>query len=127
MYCAYLESCGNPLCGVPTLLPQFGVIMQWTFSPIRTRIRRVSAYVQCTAGCGPDLVSQVAVAGAFSKGIYDGGAGLVSDCTGVFNWGIHQLEYINEQNLAVVVKRTDYNGSFFEYQTYWLNVVTWIR
>ena len=74
VYCAYLEFCGNPACGGPTLLPQFGVIMETSFSPIC--IWRVSAYVQCMAGCCSNLVSQVDVPGAFSNGTYDGGAGL---------------------------------------------------
>ena len=36
-YYAYLEFCGSPFCGGPTLLPQFGVIMESSFSPIQPR------------------------------------------------------------------------------------------
>ena len=117
VYGAYLAYCQDS-----TRLPQFGLIMTSSFSPIR--IWRVDAYRRCNAaGCGVDLVSQVDVPDAFSNGT-DDGDGLTFDCLKTYNRGITQLEYVNEYNIAVTVAHTDVNASFIEYRTYWLNVQT---
>ena len=117
VYEAYLNYCRNN-----QKLPQFGLIMESSFSPIR--IWRVDAYRRCDAsGCGANLVSQVDIPDAFSNGTYDSGE-LSYDCTKSYNEAIEQLEYINEINIAVTVKRTDVTASLVEYHTYWLNVQT---
>ena len=117
VYGAYLTYCRDSV-----QLPQFGLIMTSSFSPIR--VWRVDAYRRCNAaGCGSDLVSQVDIPDAFSNGT-DDGSGLTWDCLRSYNEGITQLEYINSANIAVTVRRTDVNGSFVEYRTYWLNADT---
>ena len=59
---------------------------------------------------------------------------LSSDCEGAFNVSIVRLEYLNEDNIAVVMKYSAYseydvqtgaaNGSQSGYRTYWLNPPT---
>ena len=118
VYDAYINYCKKS-----TVLPQFGLIMASSFSPIR--IWRVDAYRRCSsAGCGFNLVEQVDIPDAFSNGTFDGGASLTSDCLKTYNEGITQLEYINDANIAVTVKHTDVNGSFVDYRVYWLNAQT---
>lgn len=118
VYDAYLNYCRNN-----QRLPQFGLIMTSSFSPIR--VWRVDAYRRCDAGgCGADLVSQADLPDAFSSGASSDGAELTYDCARSFNEGVEQLEYINENNIAVTVRRTDVTASFVEHRTYWLNAQT---
>ena len=59
---------------------------------------------------------------------------LSSDCEGSFNVSIVQLEYLNEDNIAIVMKYSTYSelnvhtgamrGNGSGYRTYWLNPVT---
>ena len=115
VYAAYFDFCTKK-----ELLPQFGIIMTSSFSPIR--IWRVDAYQRCNAaGCGANLVLQVDNPGAFSNGTFGDGQDRSSECTKTYNARITQLEYINEVNIAVTVLHTDVNSSFEEYRTYWLN------
>ena len=115
VYDAYLSYCRSDGVAVD----KFGLIMTSSFSPIR--IWRVEAYRRCTAaGCGPDLVKQADVPDAFSSGSGDG-ADLTWDCTRTYNEGITQLEYVNEANVAVTVRRTSVDASVLEYRTYWLH------
>jgi hypothetical protein len=117
VYEAYLNYCRDN-----QRLPQFGLIMVSSFSPIR--IWRVDAYRRCDdSGCGADLVRQVDIPDAFSNGTMDGGE-LTYDCTKAYNEAIDQLEYIDEYNIAVTVRRTDVSASFVEHRTYWLNAQT---
>ena len=117
VYDAYLTYCRD---GAD--LPQFGLIMTSSFSPIR--IWRVDAYRRCGAGgCGPDLVKQADIPDAFSQGV-DDGQSLTWDCVRTYNEGITSMEYINEANIAVTVRHTSVDGSVMEYRTYWLHVAT---
>jgi hypothetical protein len=117
VYDAYLTYCRG---GVD--LPQFGLIMTSSFSPIR--IWRVDVYRRCGAGgCGTDLVKQADIPDAFSEG-EDDGHSLTWDCVKTYNEGITQMEYINEANIAVTVRHTSVNGSIVEYKIYWLHVTT---
>ena len=117
VYDAYLTFCRDSV-----QLPQFGLIMTSSFSPIR--IWRVAAYRRCDqAGCGADLVSQADVPDAFSNGT-DDGSGLTWDCARAYNEGVTQLEFVNAANIAVTVRRTDVRASFVEYRVYWLHVDT---
>jgi hypothetical protein len=116
---AYLRYCSN---SHPEEISQFGLIMVSSYSPIR--IWRVDAYRRCTsAGCGPNLVAQVDIPGAFSDGTFSG-TSLRSDCDKNFSDAITQLEYVNEINIAVTVRYTDVSGSFVQYRTYWLHAET---
>jgi hypothetical protein len=119
VFSAYLNYCKNRYKGT---LPQFGLIMVSSYSPIR--IWRVEAYRRCSkSGCGPDLVAQADIPEAFSDGTFDSSS-FSSDCLQTYNDAITQLEYVNERNIAVTVRHTNVNQSLLEYRTYWLNVKT---
>ena len=119
VYDAYLSFCRGG-----AKLPEFGLIMTSSFSPLR--IWRVAAYRRCdAAGCGANVVRQADVPDAFSNGT-DDGSGLTWDCTRAYNEGIVQLEFINAVNIAVTVRRTDVRASFVQYRTYWLHVETMV-
>ena len=116
---AYLDYCANRY---KDALPQFGLIMVSSYSPIR--IWRVDAYQRCTqSGCGPNLVAQADIPDAFSDGTFNSDS-FASDCLQTYNDVITQLEYVNELNIAVTVRYTDVNQSFVQYRTYWLNIDT---
>ena len=117
VYDAYLNYCRHGSL-------QFGIIMVSSFSPIR--IWRVDAYRRCgQQGCGTNLVRQADIPDAFSSGAFDPtGASLTSDCQRTYNEGIEQLEYVNEVNIAITVKRTDVNASFEQHVVYWLHPET---
>jgi hypothetical protein len=117
VYDAYLTYCRG---GVD--LPQFGLIMTSSFSPIR--IWRVDAYRRCGVdGCGSNLVKQADIPDAFSNGV-DDGQSLTWDCVKTYNEGITSMEYINEANIAITVRHTKVDGSMVQYKTYWLHVTT---
>jgi len=119
VFSAYLNYCQNRYKGT---LPQFGLIMVSSYSPIR--IWRVDAYRRCSkSGCGPNLVAQADIPEAFSDGTFDSSS-FSSDCLQTYNDKITQLEYVNERNVAVTVRHTNVNQSILEYRTYWLNVNT---
>ena len=119
VYNAYLNYCRVGT----TDLPQFGLIMTSSFSPIR--IWRVDAYRRCGAGgCGPDLVRQADIPDAFSRSRDNTGRSLTWDCVKTYNEAITHLEYINEVNIAVTVHHTSVNGTISEYRVYWLNIAT---
>ena len=75
-------------------------------------------------GCGVDLVKQIDIPDAFSRGNDDGGQSLTWDCVKTYNEGITHMEYINEANIVITVRHTSVNGSVMEYKTYWLHVAT---
>lgn len=121
VYDAYLNYCRVGVSDSD--LPQFGLIMTSSFSPIR--IWRVDAYRRCGAdGCGSDLVLQADIPDAFSNSKDDSGQSLMWDCVKTYNEGIAHLEYINEANIAVTVHHTSVNGTVSEYRVYWLNIAT---
>ena len=121
VYNAYLHYCR---VGVSSSeLPQFGLIMTSSFSPIR--VWRVDAYRRCGPdGCGADVVRQADIPDAFSNRKDDDGRSLTWDCVRTYNEGITHMEYINEANIAITVHRTSVNGTISEYVVYWLNIAT---
>lgn len=121
VYDAYLHYCRVGVSS--TELPQFGLIMTSSFSPIR--VWRVDAYRRCgPGGCGSDLVRQADIPDAFSKSKDDDGRSLTWDCVKTYNEGITHMEYINEANIAITVHHTSVNGTISEYVVYWLNIAT---
>lgn len=119
VYDAYINYCRVGT----TDLPQFGLIMTSSFSPIR--IWRVDAYRRCgVEGCGADLVRQADIPDAFANSKDDSGQSLTWDCVKTYNEGITHMEYINEANIAVTVHHTSVNGTISEYRVYWLNIAT---
>lgn len=85
-------------------------------------------YRNCaTYSCGPDLVEHVQFQGMDT-------AYLSAECQGAFNVSIVQLEYLNEDNIAIIVQHSAYgeydaetgvgNGTNSGYTTYWLNPAT---
>jgi hypothetical protein len=116
---AYFEYCSKPAGE----LGKFGLLITSSYGPIR--IYRVSAYVRCSAySCGANLVRSIDLDGFSSD--YD------SKCSGEFNTSVTHLEYLNEDNIAVVV--TSSPVSTFDRDTlrftnastavYWLNPAT---
>ena len=117
VYDAYLSYCKVGVSNSD--LPQFGLIMASSFSPIR--IWRVDAYRRCGSdGCGANLVKQADIPDAFSNNV----EALTWDCVKTYNEGITGMEYVNEANIAVTVRHTSVNGTIMEYKTYWLHVTT---
>ena len=122
---AYMDYCRLKASG-SDILPQMGFLLTSSYAPIR--IYRVKAYQQCSAySCGSNLVAYVQFAGLDT-------AYLSADCKGSFNVSVVRLEYLNEDNIAVVVKYSTYaeynvatgaiNGANSGYRTYWLNPPT---
>lgn len=106
--------------------PKAGFLLLSSYAPIR--IYRVSAYRKCAGySCGSNLVSYAQFDGFHT-------AYISSACDQQFNLSIVNLEYLNEDNIAVVMRYTmtgEYdvdldtiNGSHSGYQTYWLNPTT---
>lgn len=91
---AYFEYCRN-LVTNSTSLPRMGFLLTSSYAPIR--VYRVSAYRQCKGGsCGGDLVKYVQFQGM--------GLTFSAQCADVFNASISSLEYLNEDNIAVVMQ-----------------------
>jgi len=122
---AYMDFCRLKAEGSNSL-PQFGFLLTSSYAPIR--IYRVKAYQQCsTYSCGSNLVAHAQFEGINT-------AYLSADCEGSFNVSVVRLEYLNEDNIAVVMKYSTYaeydvgtgaiNGSNSGYTTYWLNPPT---
>jgi len=122
---AYMDFCRLKAQG-SDMLPQFGFLLTSSYAPIR--IYRIKAYQQCsTYSCGSNLVEHAQFAGLNT-------AYLSADCEGSFNVSVVRLEYLNEDNIAVVMKYSTYaeydvgtgaiNGANSGYQTYWLNPPT---
>ena len=106
--------------------PKAGFILLSSYAPIR--IYRVSAYRKCASySCGSNLVAFAQFDGFHTN--Y-----LTSACDQKFNLSISSLEYLNEDNIAVVMRYTmtgeyDANtdimaGPNSGYATYWLNPAT---
>ena len=106
--------------------PKAGFLLLSSYAPIR--IYRVRAYRKCAGySCGSNLVSYAQFNG-FDL------AYMTSSCDQVFNLSIVNLEYLNEDNIAVVMRYTmtsEYSvdtdtmdGANSGYKTYWLNPPT---
>ena len=119
---AYFEYCGGRSNGT---LARLGLLARSSFGPMR--VYRVSAYRRCaTYSCGADLVRFTTLEGFNEK--FD------KNCDGVFNVSVVGLEYLNEDNIAVIVQSshvTEYSketlkfaGSRTQRTTYWLNPQT---
>jgi hypothetical protein len=116
---SYLDYCRDR-----SNLPKVQVMALSSYAPLR--VYRVRAY--CQEGC-TDLSRQYTF-DSFSNGTFTVGS-FQRDCGRVYNASIDSLEYVNEQNIAVVVQTADrtYNvatrtGSNSVYKTYWLNPQT---
>ena len=118
---AYLDYCRDP-----NALPQVQFMMLSSYSALR--VYRVRAYCQelCEVG---QLTAQFTFDG-FSDGKFTA-ANFPQDCSRVYNASVDSLEYVNEQNIAVVVQVADKTydpslreGSNSTYVTYWLNPQT---
>jgi len=118
IFSAFLNYCSHP-----ENLPQFQFIILSSYGPLR--IYRVRAYCEKTSLC-PDISSKVDLDGFLVNGTV-----FEPNCTRQYNATIEGLEYINEQNIAVVVQVADHTfdplhmqGSGSQYVTYWLNPQT---
>lgn len=119
---AYLEFCKMKQDGGESNF-KAGLLLTSSYAPIR--IYRVSAFRQCRAySCGDDLVRYVQLQGFDTS--Y-----LSAECSQSFNVSVARLEYLNEDNIAVVVQYTktgEYDvdtgtakGPNTGYTVYWLN------
>ena len=118
-FAAYFEYCARDEA---TELPRLGLLIESSYSGLF--VYRVSAYRQCAAySCGHDLVARVQLEG-FRQSFQ-------STCDQAFNATITSMEYVNEDNVALVVLETipkEFDvttgtaaGAHTTYQTYWLN------
>jgi hypothetical protein len=116
VYSAYFDYCTRD----PAKMPKFGLIITSSYGPLR--IYRVKAYAKCSAySCGASLVRSIDL-DAF-KTQYD------RQCDQHLNVSILQLEYLNEDNIAVVVLSSairDYDSENIKFTSndtvvYWLN------
>ena len=103
-------------CREPDLLPKFQFILYSSYTPLR--VYRVRAY--CLQDCF-DVAAQVTFQG-FSTSL---------DCSLRFNASIQAVEYIDANNVAVIVQEADHtydaqtdSGTGSLYKTYWLNPET---
>jgi len=119
VFAAYFDYCTRD----PSKMPRFGLIITSSYGPIR--IYRVKAYVKCAGNsCGAGLIKSIDFDGF--KQNYD------KKCDGHLNTSIVSLEYLNEDNIAVVVSESpvnswDTNTATFTTSTrrvYWLNPAT---
>ena len=106
-------------------LGKMGLLIMSSYSPIR--VYRVSAYRRCAAySCGADLVRYVTIDG-FSLNF-------TRSCDEVFNVRVAGLEYLNEDNVAVIVqssrvdeyneKTGEFSGGNTRNKVLWLNPAT---
>lgn len=120
-FSAYFEYCAKS----PNQLGKLGLLELTTDSPIR--IYRVSAYRRCGASsCGPGLVAMTTIAGftpTFNR-----------NCSARFNVSVEALEYLNEDNIIVLLKASrpqdwhaanqSWAGAGTGTTVYWLNPAT---
>jgi len=124
VFAAYFEYCArkNRADGGGDELARMGLLASSSFAPMR--IYRVAAYRRCaTYSCGADLVRFLTIQGFDEK--FD------RECRGVFNVSVVGLEYLNEDNIAVMVQSSHvqefdaqaltFNGTRTRVKTYWLN------
>lgn len=97
VFAAYFEYCSKPA----GTLGKFGLLITSSYGPIR--IYRVKAYTKCNAySCGADMIRSVdfdEFRSAYSK-----------QCNGFLNTSIKHLEYLNEDNIAVVLESASVNS-----------------
>ena len=104
---------------------KFGLLLTSSYGPIR--VYRVAAYRRCTAySCGQDLVRYTTIPGFIED--------FAKKCNQTFNSAIASMEYLNEDNIALMVRVTsvrDYNsqtgvfsGGNTKLTTLWLNPST---
>lgn len=119
VFSAYFDYCSRP----PDQLGKFGLLITSSYGPIR--IYRVKAYTKCsTYSCGAGMIRSVDLDGF--------GQNYSKQCTGRLNVSISHLEYLNEDNIIVVVKEASTQNYSSETQTfsptvtkiYWLNPAT---
>jgi hypothetical protein len=103
-------------------LARMGLLASSSFAPMR--VYRVAAYRRCaTYSCGADLVRFTTIDGFDEK--FD------RACRAVFNVSVVGLEYLNEDNIAVMVQSSHvgeydgvtqrFDGPRTRVRTYWLN------
>ena len=93
-FTAYFEYCYN-MAHNASSLPRMGFLLRSSYAPVR--VYRVAAYRQCTGrSCGDDLVRHVQFDGMPTD--------FLAGCGDVFNASIASLEYLNEDNIAVVMQ-----------------------
>jgi len=112
---AYLQYCSDR-----EKLPLFQFIVFSSYGPLR--VYRVRAYCEKPELC-PDMSTKVDF-----DGFLINGTKFEPDCTRHYNATIESMEYVNEQNIAVVVQVADQTfdpqkmrGSGSQYVTYWLD------
>jgi len=119
---AQFEYCENRRLGLADL-PKIGFLLRSSYAPLR--VYRVRAFAKCAANsCGSNLVRFAQL-----KGFND--ATFTPRCDQAFNASITSLEYVNEDNVALVVhysREGEYDvdlargtGPHSGYATYWLN------
>ena len=118
IFSAYLKYCSDR-----DSLPQFQFLILSSYGPLR--IYRVRAYCEKASLC-PGISAKVDLDGFLLNGTV-----FVPNCTRRYNATIEGLEYVNEQNIAVVVQVADQSfdpqrmrGNGSQYVTYWLNPQT---
>lgn len=120
---AYLDYCSDR-----TKLPRIQVMALSSYSPLR--IYRVRAY--CQENCNQNWtdIGRQYTFDSFSDGKFTADT-FQRDCGRTYNASIDSLEYVNEQNIAVVVQVADStykvstrSGAGSTYLTYWLNPAT---
>lgn len=116
VFTAYFDYCTKP----DGELGKFGLIIKSSYGPLR--IYRVKAYAKCAAySCGAGIVKSIDFDGF--KSDYS------NKCDLTFNTSITQMEYLNEDNIVLVVSsspvtsfQTSNNTFSVSYsKIYWLN------
>jgi len=117
---AYLDYCRDK-----TGLPRLQLMALSSYGPLR--VYRVRAYCQENCMSPREVLSAQYTFDGFSNGTFTAES-FPQDCGRVYNASIDGLEYVNEQNIAVVVQVADRSydvsarrGVNSTYQTYWLN------
>jgi hypothetical protein len=118
---AYLDYCRGDKAG----LPRLQLMALSSYGPLR--VYRVRAYCQENCMSPTEVLSAQYTFDGFSNGTFTE-ASFSRDCNRVYNASIDGLEYVNEQNIAVVVQVADRSydaaarfGATSTYMTYWLN------
>jgi len=117
---AYLDYCRDK-----TGIPRLQLMALSSYGPLR--VFRVRAYCQANCMSPTEVLSAQYTFDGFSNGTFTVES-WPQDCGRVYNASIDGLEYVNEQNIAVVVQVADRtysvatrSGANSTYHTYWLN------
>ena len=122
VFTAYFEYCRRKDMDGGDGLARMGLLVMSSYAPMR--IYRVAAYRRCaTYSCGADLVRFATIEG-FDEN-FD------RECGTTFNVSVVGLEYLNEDNIAVMVQSSHvreydertltFGGPRTRVRTYWLN------